>query len=111
MQHWGARGGSGGDALALGRFDPTSWDPLALAFTFLRHKRLSHEKLRICWWKAQAWLPKMGSGSQRHSQGALGARGQRTFVPVLEGGHDEEADGLVGSLLEDGRGQALVGPL
>ena len=53
----------------------------------------------------------MGWGSQRCSQGSLGGRRHRTFVPVLEGGHDEEADGLVRSLLENGCGQALVGPL
>lgn len=33
-----------------------------------------------------------------------------TFVPVPEGGHDVESDGLVGALLQNGGCQALVGP-
>ena len=62
-QHWGAQGGSGGDAPALGHFSPASWGPLALAFTFHPCERPSHEKRRTRWWKAQSWLPRMGSGS------------------------------------------------
>lgn len=33
-----------------------------------------------------------------------------TFVPVLQGGHHIEADGLVGALLQDGGGETLVRP-
>jgi len=35
---------------------------------------------------------------------------EHTFVPVPEGGHDVETDGLVGALLQDGGGEALVCP-
>lgn len=58
---------------------PDSQDALPLAFIVPHHKGLSRG----------------GTG---------GAQGHGTFVPVLEGRHDEEADGLVGSLLEDSRG-------
>lgn len=33
-----------------------------------------------------------------------------TFVPVLQRGHDVEADCLVGALFQDGGGEALVRP-
>lgn len=40
----------------------------------------------------------------------LGGGSALTFVPVLQGGHHVEADGLVGALLQHGGGETLVRP-
>lgn len=39
--------------------------------------------------------PKGAWGARGTAGVACGSQGHRTFVPVPEGGHDEEADGLV----------------
>lgn len=41
--------------------------------------------------------------------GVLGR--EHTSVPVAQGSHDEEADGLIGSLLQHGGREALIRPL
>ena len=61
-------------------------------------------------------VPWMGvrAAVRRGQRTRLGGRvlgHRRTSVPVAQGGHDEEANGLVGSLLQHGGREALVRPL
>lgn len=57
-----------------------------------------------------SWQTGGGGGGNLSGRCSSRSDSTLTFVPVLQGGHHIEADGLVGALLQDGGGETLVRP-